>query len=177
MLFHPRKPIKTLWFTFHGVFPRRKADIARRMGNVVAKEILSGGAIAAELSDEQSRSHIASLAGERIEARLRKRGTDGPLLVRTLLNDGVIIRVREMAEREVSKAIPDWVSALSESESLQARVQNMVEKKVLGFSEAELEALLFSLVRKELSTIEIWGAVLGFIIGCIQLCLLLLFSN
>ena len=35
MLFHPRKPIKILFITFHGIFPKNKPRIAEKLGTVV----------------------------------------------------------------------------------------------------------------------------------------------
>jgi uncharacterized membrane protein YheB (UPF0754 family) len=31
MLFHPRKPIKILFITFHGIFPKNKPRIAEKL--------------------------------------------------------------------------------------------------------------------------------------------------
>ena len=49
----------------------------------------------------------------------------------------------------------------------------MVTKKVEAFSTEKLEALLTSLMKKEFRFIELVGAFLGFLIGCIQVALTL----
>ena len=41
MLFHPREPKGFLGFTFHGVFPKKKAQIAEKLGELVANELFS----------------------------------------------------------------------------------------------------------------------------------------
>ena len=41
MLFHPRKPIKFLFFSFQGIFPKRQAQIAISVGKMVANDLLN----------------------------------------------------------------------------------------------------------------------------------------
>ena len=50
-------------------------------------------------------------------------------------------------------------------------VRQMVREKVEAFSSDKLEQLLFSLMKKEFRFIELVGALLGFLIGCIQVAL------
>ena len=52
-------------------------------------------------------------------------------------------------------------------------VQEMVTEKVEAFSTEKLEELLTSLMKKEFRFIELVGAFLGFLIGCIQVALTL----
>jgi uncharacterized membrane protein YheB (UPF0754 family) len=53
-------------------------------------------------------------------------------------------------------------------------VKELVREKVEAFSSDKLEEILFSIMRKEFRFIEIIGAILGFLIGCIQIALTLI---
>jgi len=41
MLFHPREARKILFFTFHGVFPKRQKALADKLGDIVSAELIS----------------------------------------------------------------------------------------------------------------------------------------
>ena len=50
-------------------------------------------------------------------------------------------------------------------------VEAMVEQKILDFPNEKLEAVLMSVMKKELRYIEVIGAIIGFMIGLIQIVL------
>jgi uncharacterized membrane protein YheB (UPF0754 family) len=41
MLFHPKEPKRILGITFHGIFPKRQAQFAEKLGKLVSNELLS----------------------------------------------------------------------------------------------------------------------------------------
>jgi len=161
MLFHPRKPVNLLFTKMQGVFPRRKTDIASKLGYIVANEFLTSEAISEQLSASENQREIIGSIGRRVEDRLIERAQKGPLAARLVLNDSVISKLRQMVEREIEKGIPHWLSELSQSEGLQQRIRSVVEQKIENFSEEELERMLFQLIKKELRFLEIWGAILS----------------
>ena len=90
-------------------------------------------------------------------------------------------RVCDAAQPYVEKlpALVDKVMALYESvlvnhlQSLlnAARLDVIIENKISGFDAAELERLVFSLMKRELNAIIYLGAALGFLMGFINLLL------
>lgn len=168
-LFHPRKKIRILFISIQGVFPKRKADIATKLGKIVSSELLSGEVIAEEIKSGDSLHTAYTAVGERVEERLRDRAMNGPIVIRALLNEKTITAVRSLVERELSKATPQWIDLIAHSEALNIRFSRVVETKILNFSELELESMLLELMKRELRLLEIWGAILGFLIGVAQL--------
>ena len=53
-------------------------------------------------------------------------------------------------------------------------VKDTISKKVLSFSSEKIEEILFEIMAKEFKFIEIVGGVLGFLIGSIQVVIMLL---
>ena len=41
MLFRPRKPIKILFITFQGIFPKNKPRIAEKLGTIVQRDLIN----------------------------------------------------------------------------------------------------------------------------------------
>ena len=66
MLFHPRKPIKILFITFHGIFPKNKPRIAQKLGTIVQRDLINFGDIKDRLSDPDALNNFK----EEIAARI-----------------------------------------------------------------------------------------------------------
>ncbi|MBN1984226.1 MAG: DUF445 family protein, partial [Chitinivibrionales bacterium] len=41
MIFRPRKPVSILGYKFWGLIPKRKSDLARKIGETIEKELIS----------------------------------------------------------------------------------------------------------------------------------------
>jgi len=52
-------------------------------------------------------------------------------------------------------------------------VESIVEEKVSNFSVEKLEEIMFGILNKELKFIERIGAVVGFVVGLVQMVLVL----
>jgi uncharacterized membrane protein YheB (UPF0754 family) len=68
--------------------------------------------------------------------------------------------------------LPDVINRLAENLDHNVDVEKIVYEKVVSFSTDKLEEILYSIMKKEFTFIEILGGVLGFFIGLIQIGLL-----
>lgn len=169
MLFYPRKPIKVLFFTLHGIFPKNKNRIAEKLGNVVQRDLINFTDIKNKLQDSDSLSNvkeeIAIKVDEALRARILKMG------LTNVVPEQVIGAAHKVIVREIEKNLPNLIdTAISKVEN-KLDIKQIVYNKVQNFSDEKLERLLLDITAKEFKFIEILGAVLGFIIGVIQLIL------
>ena len=74
--------------------------------------------------------------------------------------------------QEFETSIPSILQAFASKLEEKVDIKQIVSEKVSNFSTSKFEEILFSIMKKEFKFIEIVGAVLGFLIGCIQLLLL-----
>ena len=89
------------------------------------------------------------------------------------LSDDMIAKVAGIFKVELQDFISESADALTEKLESELNVREMVTEKVEAFSTEKLEELLTSLMKKEFRFIELVGAFLGFLIGCIQVALTL----
>ena len=89
------------------------------------------------------------------------------------LSDDMITKVTSIFKVELQSFIRESADALTEKLESELNVREMVTEKVEAFSTEKLEELLTSLMKKEFRFIELVGAFLGFLIGCIQVALTL----
>ena len=53
MLFHPRNPIRVFGITIQGIFPKRQNQVADKIGNMVANELILFDDIAKRINDPE----------------------------------------------------------------------------------------------------------------------------
>ena len=174
MLFHPRNPKRFLFLTFHGVFPKRQAALAEKLGEVVARDLLSDKDIAESVAKSIPTRELVQNAENRIEYLLTERLPAAIPGLAFFLTPSLIASVKSMIDQELSDLIQSSHGFVGEQIAKGIDVRSIVTGKVAAFSSDELEKLLFSLMKKEFRFIEVIGAVLGFFIGLIQLALTVL---
>ena len=169
MLFYPRQPKKILFVTFQGIFPKNKTRIATKLGNVVQRDLINFNDIKEKLKDSESlnnvKEEIALKVDEALRARIEKMGLSN------VIPDQLVTATHKVIVREIDRNLPNMIdTTLSKVES-KLDIQDIVYKKVQGFSDERLEQLLLDITAREFKFIEVIGAVLGFVIGIVQLLL------
>jgi len=94
-------------------------------------------------------------------------------MISFVLNDDLVQTVRQTFVGELKIFLKEVTDKLAGSIEADLDVHKIVEEKVLNFSSDKLEEILFAIMRREFRFIEVIGAVLGFLIGLVQLAYLL----
>ncbi len=174
MLFHPRQPIKVWRFTVQGILPRRQPDIAVQLGRIVATDLLSSEDLANQLTNERSRSIYEEFIDTHTENFIREKLRKATPVSNLLLRSKTLAKIKSAFADELIVQLPELVQNLAKPESGALDVQQLVEDRVKEFSTDRLEKILYDILAKEFRFIELLGAVLGFIIGLLQLGFILL---
>ncbi len=172
MLFHPRQEKNFYLFKLHGIFPKRKSTLAKRLGIVVAKDLFSMQMIQDKLDTEANRSELKKAILLEFEDYLVNKFKAGNPMLGMLMSDSVVTQVMQRVETMLDDLIPKLFGSLT-AKLGEVDVEKLVYEKVINFSDEKFEGLLMSVISKELRFIEIAGAVLGFIIGLVQVGLIL----
>jgi uncharacterized membrane protein YheB (UPF0754 family) len=171
MLFHPRKPKKILGITFHGIFPKRQKQFADKLGRTVSKEFLSYGDIQSQISDPANLQKIMPLIENHIDEFLRvKLATEIPM-ISMFIGDKTVAMLKTALMKEIESLFPVVMKQYAINLKDQLDIEKIVTEKVSAFSSDKLEDLLYQIMSKEFRFVEIIGAVIGFIIGLIQVLL------
>lgn len=172
MLFHPKDEVRILFWPVQGIFPKRQKALAHRLGKVVSEELVSAQDVAAHLKEkatsESVLNHIAKRLEEGIAARLPKAF---PILAMVMSGD-MADKIKAMLLDQMGSLNEELIDKLSGDLEAELDVQRIVEEKVTAFSSDKLEEILFSIMRREFKFVEVVGAVLGFLIGAVQILLL-----
>jgi uncharacterized membrane protein YheB (UPF0754 family) len=168
MLFHPRKPVKVLFITFHGIFPKNKPRIAEKLGTVVQRDLINFGDIKGRLQDPDALNNFKEQIALRVDNAIRERIEKSPLLD-AIVPDQLIQSIHKTIVDEIEKNLPSVIGSSIDKIEEKLDIQQLVRNKVANFSDEKLEQLLLDITSKEFTFIELIGGVLGFLIGIIQL--------
>jgi len=175
MLFYPHNPKKILGLTFHGVFPKRQAQIAEKLGDLVANELFSIHDISNKIEELSTQPEALDEVGKRIEKTIRGKLISSFPMLSMFLSDEMIEKVTNLFKGELEDFLRESARGLAFKMEESVNVQALVRDKVQTFSSNKIEELLVDFMKQEFRFIEKIGAVLGFLIGVIQVILITAF--
>ncbi len=172
MLFHPREPVGWGMFKIQGIFPKRQLQIAENLGKVVATELLSTTELKDKLLKPDNIKAVHNSIALRLHQYLSEVLPQKYPVVALIVSGKTKDKVLDEVMREIYNITPGVIDELMEKVDQSVDIEAMVTEKVGNFPASRLEDLLQKLLQKEFRFIEWVGAILGFLIGCIQLLLL-----
>jgi uncharacterized membrane protein YheB (UPF0754 family) len=170
MLFYPRQPVKVLFVTFWGIFPKNKERIAEKLGNVVQRDLINFADIKDRILNVETLAQFKEEIAERVDNALRER-LKKMGLPPGVVPEPIIIAVHKTIVREIESNLPSLIDKSVSGIEKKLDIQEIVKDKVRNFSDEKLEKMLMDITAKEFKFIEIVGAILGFLIGLMQLIL------
>ena len=174
MLFHPRNPRKILGITFQGIFPKRQQQFAEKLGKLVSAELLSFADIEKKIIDPKNLQQLMPVVEEHIDQFLRRKLADEMPIISMFIGENTIQQLKTIFLKELESLFPILMQRYMGNLQQQLDLERIVIEKVAGFSTDKLESILVSIMSKEFRFIEILGAILGFIIGLLQVFISLL---
>lgn len=173
MLFRPFEPINIpiINFKIQGLIPKRKAEIARSIGEIIETELLSIEDIIDKLVKNNDKDEILLLIKEKIETIISNKL---PSLIPSAFKGIILKYIDDIINEEGDKIITDFIENMALKATSSIELGKMVEDKVNEFDTEKLEELVVRIAKTELNHIEILGGILGFIIGIFQGVIILL---
>ncbi|MBP9215072.1 MAG: DUF445 family protein [Chitinophagaceae bacterium] len=172
MLFHPKKPIRFLGVTIHGIFPKRQKQFAEKLGKLVSEELISFREIEEKIANPDNVKKLMPLVEEHIDHFLRVKLAQQMPVISMFIGDKTINQLKQVFIVELEELFPTIMSNYMKHLQEELDLEKIVVEKVSGFSSDKLEDILKSIMSKEFRFIEILGGILGFILGLIQVAIL-----
>lgn len=178
MLFRPYHPVRFLGITVQGLLPKRRKEFALSIAQTVERDLLTTGDIARFVDEVNWEEEVEQAVETTLAARLQKKSISrllkAPIL--GLIGHEVIRQVKKALSRAIIEKIKEHKESLVHKFEDAIELEEVVSQKVQGFDMEKLESILMNLISKELAYIELIGAVLGFVIGLVQVGILILIS-
>lgn len=168
MLFHPRREKRFIGFSFHGLVPSHQKELAHSVAETVTSHLVTPETVADRLQDERVHEALVrglSDYGRRYVADLLD---SLPSAVLILLPRDIEDKINRRLEKSARKRLPEFVQQIAPAVAQELDFAPAIESEVAGYPPEKVEEMVRNIARKELRAIEMWGGVLGFIIGLLQ---------
>ena len=175
MLFRPRKPVGLFKWKIQGLIPRRQVELATRVAEIVETELFNQHLIREEMKKIDLQPYLEQLATNIVWDRLGPRLKQIPILG-NLVNDKFLYGLNKLALESLIGETEPLLEKVSTEVEKHIAVRKIIEEKIHAFDLDQLEDIVRKLAHKEFRSIEILGAVIGFMVGLLQ-CLLLLMAQ
>lgn len=172
MLFHPKKPIKFLFIKFQGVVPKRQQEIATGLGEVVQDHLIDHDKVVETLFNSVNDDELRVIIEDKIELFLSHKLAEFNPMFAMFITGELKQQIKGILYEEIKAVVPDLIEKFSHDIENKLDFKEIVFDKVKHFDTDTLEKVMFGLARNELKHIEIYGAVLGFVIGLFQVAVL-----
>ena len=173
ILFHPKEPKNFFFYKVQGVFPKRQKVMAEKLGHIVASELFSIDDVVSKMKSSDNQEVIAFVENKIDDFINVKLVASMPMLA-MFLNDDLKSKIKSTLLTEITDVIPGVIDSYADKLKSEIDVKSVVYDKVVNFSSDKLEEILYSIMKKEFKFIELLGGILGFLIGLIQLIILML---
>ena len=166
LIFRPIEPIKIPIINKEiiGLIPKRKAEIAMNIGEIIQEEFLSLDEILENIITEEDKQNVVQYIKVKIKVVVNEKMAFAPSAIKNLIQG----YVSEAIETEIRQSIDDLSEDIIIKANKRINIQQMVENKINELDLYELEEIILRIAKKELKHIEILGLVLGFMIGILQ---------
>ena len=168
MLFRPRQ---RRW-GMQGLLPRRRHELARRIGQVVARDLVRIDEMLEPIKDVDLEPTFTAFVDDIVASKsdeLRQMP-----LIGALFSPQMFSGIRDRVVRELVGRQGEIIDRLGQLAGEHIDIAALAETKVAGFELDGLERVVNEVAHRELRAIEIWGAVLGAVVGLAQAALLAL---
>ncbi len=176
-LFHPKKPIKLLFFEFQGLLPKRQVELAQNLGKIVEGELIN----VEELIRRVEPADLDSLIEEHMRKNREETQKKVADYVNSLLSKIPLIKITanthisgimDYLERQIvdaiKKQVPGILDKAAEKAAKKLSVQDIVFDKVSKMDLDRLEGIFYKIADREMAMIIRLGGFLGMIVGCCQ---------
>lgn len=171
MLFYPKKPVNLLLFKLQGIFPKRQKEFATKIAETISNEIFSIQELVEHIDLDKSSEAIKQIISDHLDNHLAAKLKENFPMLAMFINDNMIQQFKGVFLKELDELLPSIIDTFSSKLEEQIDVKKIVEEKVAAFSTDKFEEVLNHILSKELRFIELVGAILGFLIGLVQVML------
>ncbi|MFI5613525.1 DUF445 domain-containing protein [Amycolatopsis sp. NPDC051903] len=173
MIFLPREPVRVGRVILQGKFQRRRAEVARQYGELIATEVLTtANLLEAVLRGPKSDRLVAMVERAVGHAVDQQASLAKPVL--TMAVGGR--RLQEMKHEAAKRALAELPQTVRYAEGYLTQamdVAKVIEQRMLALTPVEFEGLLRPAFRQDEWKLIAVGGVIGFVVGELQVLLML----
>ena len=159
------------FWQWQGLIPRRQKQLAQESAEIIEREILQQRMILLEIKKIELGPYLEEAAKTIVWKRIGPQLRAIPLLG-GFINDGTLAKFEVIAAASMKEEASPLIEKVATQFEDSVNLKQIIEDNIAAFDLNRLEAIVNQVASREFRTIERLGAVLGFMIGCLQVALL-----
>jgi len=173
LIFRPLKPfnIPMTNIKIQGLIPKRQAELAKSIGQIVESELVSIEEIIAKFLHEQNKSEILVKVRGKIKKVVEQKL---PFIIPSTFKVLILNYIDEVIDQEAEIILNELAEIIIHKAATEIKIAQIIEEKIINFELDRLEIIIIAIAKKELKHIELLGGLIGFLIGILQGFILLL---
>ena len=167
-LFHPKNPILILGFTIQGIIPKRQKQFAQRVGKLVGEELFSFNEIEQKITSLDNLKKLTPAIDQHVDEFLHKKLSKAMPMISMFIGEKTINTLKILFMQELSELFPQLMRNYMVELKNELDLERIVTARVAALSSDKLELILYQIISKEFRLARITGAIIGFLIGLLQ---------
>ncbi|PXY34241.1 DUF445 domain-containing protein [Prauserella sp. PE36] len=174
LIFVPREPVRVFHrFTLQGKFQRRRTEVARQYGELIAREVLTVPNLMESILRGPRSDRLMAMIRRMVAEAIDEQASAAKPLVTVAIGTRRLEEMKRAAAAKAIERMPDTVSHAEGYLTKAMNVANMVEERMMKLTPVEYEGLLRPAFRQDEWKLIVVGGVIGFIVGELQVLLML----
>ncbi|PRX50490.1 hypothetical protein B0I33_102612 [Prauserella shujinwangii] len=174
LIFVPREPIRLFHrFTLQGKFQRRRAEVARQYGELIAHDVLTVPNLMESILRGPRSDRLMAMIQRLVASAVDEQSGATRPFVRVTIGEARLAELKRAAAQRAMRRLPDTVRHAEGYLTEAMDVANMVEKRMLQLTPIEYEGLLRPAFRQDEWKLIVVGGIIGGIVGELQVLLML----
>ncbi|WP_061214229.1 DUF445 domain-containing protein [Syntrophomonas wolfei] len=166
LLFWPKKPIRIVYFELYGLLPKRQAEIASKLGQLVEEQLLSIDDLFERIDTPETYSRLSSELSHMVRGKLYALL---PRIIPGKVSALIVDNLDRILQQETPAIFKQLLATGRDYLNEEVQIKQIVENRVMALDLDELEMMIRGVSGTEIRFIELLGGILGFIIGLVQL--------
>lgn len=174
LIFVPRDPVRLPGgLLLHGMFQRRRAEVARQYGEMIAGELLTVDNVLDTLLHGPRSDRLRTMIRKLVAEAVDEQAENARPLVNATIGPQRLDRIKRSAAQKAIERLPDTLQHAKSYLSRAMNVADLVEQRMIRMTSTEYENLLRPAFRQDEWKLVAVGGLIGFLVGELQVLVML----
>ena len=169
LLFRPHKPVSIAGFKIQGIIPANQQLMAEKIGRLVSTEMFSFDTLQQKVVDPENFNKLKPEIETHIDSFLRVRLKETFPMLSMLIGVKTINQLKGAFLAELESLFPILMKSYLATLEKDLDIEKMVTEKIAFFSIAKAEEMVNKSAKKQLIKAQLFGVVIGLLMGLIHI--------
>ena len=158
------------------LFTKRQMQLAQTLGPLISREFVSFSELEEKITNPESIKKIMPVAEEHIDDFLRNKLKEAFPMIGMLIGDRTINTLKEIFMKELEVIFPVIMKGYLQNLQQDLNLEQTITNKIAALQAEKIRAALYQHAGGELRQAGLLGAAIGFVIGLVQVGIIIAFA-